>query len=65
MRFTGEIALALAERYGLMIQKIADEREGKTSCVPLEDAREILAYGDPDSIFVETEPDLAELRDEG
>lgn len=63
MKFTGEKAVVLAERYGLMIRKFEDERRGKTASVPLEDAQWILEHGEPESIFVEAEPEMADLVD--
>jgi hypothetical protein len=59
MKFTGEIAVRLAEKYGLPIQKKADESEGYRADIPLEDAQWILEHGDPEIIFVESEPELA------
>jgi hypothetical protein len=60
MRVTGEIAVRLAETYGLPIQKEPDEREGYRADIPLEDAQWILRHGESSSIFVEAEPELVE-----
>lgn len=64
MKYTGETAVALAEKYGLPIQKKADEHEGYREDIPLEDAQWILNNGDPDSIYVEAEPELAKTVNE-
>ena len=65
MKYTGETAVKLAERYGLPIQKEADESEGARDDLPLEDAQWILNHGDPETIFVNAEPELAEaVKDE-
>ena len=64
MKYTGETAVSLAERYGLPINKRADEHEGYRNDIPLEDAQWILNYGDPDSIFVEAEPEMAKTVNE-
>ena len=60
MKFTGEIAVRLAERYGLPVQKEADEQEDYRADIPLEDAHWILKHGDPESIFVEANEKLAD-----
>ena len=60
MKFTGEIAVRLAEKYGLPIQKEAGDTEGDRADIPLEDAQRILQHGNPETIFVEAEPELAD-----
>jgi hypothetical protein len=64
MKFTGETAVRLAEKYGLPIQKRADEHEGYRADIPLEDAQAILRDGDPQTIYVEAEPELAARLDD-
>lgn len=64
MKATGETAVRLAETYGLPIQKKADEKEGYRQDIPLEDAQWILRHGEPDSIFVESEPEMIALVDD-
>ena len=61
MKVTGETAVRLAETYGLPIRKAADEKEGFREDIPLEDAQWILRHGEPESIFVEAEPEMVEL----
>ena len=58
MRVTGETAIRLAEKYGLPIQKHGDADEGYREDIPLEDAQWILRNSDPDSIYVEADPEL-------
>ena len=60
MKYTGDKAIRLAEKYGLPIQKRVDAHEGYRADVPLEDAQWVAIHGDPDSIFVEAEPALAD-----
>lgn len=60
MKVTGELAVRLAERYGLPVHKKADEKEGYREDIPLEDAQWILQHDDPEKIFVEAEAELVE-----
>lgn len=64
MKFTGEQALELAERFGLPIQKEPDAHEGYRNDVPLEDAQRILKNGDPETIFVEADSEMAAVLKE-
>ena len=64
MEFTGKVAVALAEKYGLPIQKQTERNEGFRNDFPLKDAQWILDHGDPAAIFVDAEPDMAELMRE-
>ena len=64
MKYTGETAVRLAERYGLPVQKQADGEEDYRQAIPLEDAQWILQHGDPNLIFVEAEPEMAEVVNE-
>jgi hypothetical protein len=59
MKYTGETAVRLAEKYGLPIHKRPDEDEGYREDIPLEDAQRMLRNGTAEAIFVEAEPELA------
>ena len=64
MKFTGETAIKLAEKYGLPIHKQADEHEGYREDIPLEDAQTLVRNGKSEVIFVEAEPELADRLDD-